>query len=432
MTLTVEKLDNANAIIKATISKKYLDNKIEIAAKNASKNMKVDGFRAGKIPVAIVKARFGDKLTQEAEGTALQELLQKGVNELGIKNSDIVGEPSIPKFEKNDDGINVEVSFSMRPTIDIEGYLDVVPEIKDKRVTAKEIDERISDLAKAQAPFEDIKTKRGLKDGDYAIFDFEGFVDGVPFEGGKAEGFNLHIGSGQFIPGFEDGMVGMKVGEEKTIAVKFPDDYQAPNLKGKDSEFKIKLHNIQQKAKVELNDETIKAMLPGQPDASLEKLKSEVKEQIKSEKMSKYYNEELKPQLIEILIEKFNFDLPTNVVDQEIDAQLNNKARTMTSEEIAELRDDIKKLEALRETFREDAVKSVKLTFIIDALARAEGVSVSDEELIQTLRYEAMMYGQDGDQLIKQYQEQNLLPMVKMSMIEDRLLTKLLDTKYKG
>jgi trigger factor len=173
-------------------------------------------------------------------------------------------------------------------------------------------------------------------------------------------------------------------------------------------------------------------MMPGVEDASLDKLKEQAKEQIKTEKMADYYNKELKPVLIESLIEKFDFDLPNGVVEAEVDNAVNTKVKDMSEDEIKELKEDSKKVDALREDAREDARKSVKLTFIIDAIANIENIKVSDEEVEQVLRYEAMMYGQDADSTLAQYKEQGLLPMVKMSMVEDRLITHLLDKKLKG
>ncbi len=290
------------------------------------------------------------------------------------------------------------------------------------------MEERIKELAEAQAPFESVEEDRGLEEGDLAVFDFEGFLNGEPFEGGKAENFELRIGSGQFIPGFEEQMKGMKKGEEKTIKVTFPEDYRNKELAGKEVEFKIKLNDIKTKKPVEINDELAKKLL-GKEDATLADFEKEVKEQIRSEKLSKLYNEELKPKLVEALVETFEFDLPESVVDQEIEMALRNKVQQMNEEELAELRENEEKVKELRESLREDATKSVKATFIVDALAKKEGVDVSDQEMMQTIYYEAMSMGQDPQQTFEYYQKQNLLPAIKMAMIEDRLLTKLLNEK---
>jgi trigger factor len=265
-----------------------------------------------------------------------------------------------------------------------------------------------------------------VRDGDMTLIDFEGFVDGVAFDGGKAEKFNLKIGSGQFIPGFEEQIIGMKYEEEKTVTVTFPAEYQSADLAGKEAEFKVTLHEIQEQVPAELNDELAKKLLQGEENATLEMLTERVKKQIESAEISKIYNEDLKPKLVEALVEKFDFALPNNIVEQEIDAKINAKAREMSEEELNSFKENPEKVEALREEVRADAVASVKATFIVDALAKKEEVTVNDQEVSQAIYYEAMMSGQDPQEVIKYYQENNLLPAVKMGMIEDKLFGKML------
>ena len=261
--------------------------------------------------------------------------------------------------------------------------------------------------------------------------DFEGFVDGEAFEGGKAEGFSLRLGSGQFIPGFEDQVIGMKKGEEKTIDVTFPENYGGAKLAGKPAQFKVKVQAIQAKEAVVIDDELAKKMLPGDENATVAVLKEKVKEQLQSEVMSTLYNDELKPNLMETFVGAFTIDLPEFIVEQEMDMALNKKARDMSEAEIAELRDDAEKVKALRETFRDDACRAVKATFIVDALARAENVIVNEQELMQTIYFEAMQMGQDPAAVYKHYQESGYLPAIQMAMIEDRVLSKLLNDTIK-
>jgi len=431
MEVNATRIDSANIKVEATIPQSDLDKKVDKIAKQAAKQMKIDGFRPGKAPVAVIKKRLGERLKQDAEAEALRDILNQASKELDLDADRIIGEPAILKFERGDDAIEVELRLSLRPEVPDMDIDDIIPEVKTPRVTKKEIEERIKGLAEAQAPFKSLEEDRGLEEGDMAVFDFEGFLDGEPFEGGKAENFELRIGSGQFIPGFEEQMKGMKKGEEKTITVTFPEDYRNEKLKGKEAQFKIKLHDIKVKEPVEIDD-ALAAKLLGKEDAKLADLEKEIKEQIRSEKLSKTYNEELKPKLVEALVEKFEFDLPESVVEQEIEMALRNKVQQMSEEELAGLRDDADKVKELRESLREDAAKSVKATFIVDALAKANGIEVSDQEMMQTIYYEAMSMGQDPQQTFEYYQKQNLLPAVKMAMIEDRLLTKLLNDKKEG
>ena len=426
MKVTVNKVDEANVIVSGTIENSAVEAAINIMAVQAGKEMKVDGFRKGKVPAHVVKKMHGDKLAQDAEGEVLKELIDAGVKEAGINPSEILGQPTFKKYDKKEDGIEVEVEVSTRPVFEAEGHMDVLPSFDRPSASDKEIEERLAEIAAEQSPYEKIKRKRMVRDGDMVVIDFEGFVDGVAFDGGKAEKFSLKIGSNQFIPGFEEQIIGMKYEEEKTITVTFPTEYQSADLAGKEAEFKVTLHEIQEQVPPELNDELAKKLLQGEGEATLETLREKVKTQIESAVISKIYNEDLKPKLVEALVAKFDFALPNNIVEQEIDAKINAKAREMDEKELNSFKDNPEKVEALREEVRADAVASVKATFIVDALASKEQVTVDDQEVSQAIYYEAMMSGQDPQEVIKYYQDNNLLPAVKMGMIEDKLFGKML------
>jgi len=420
-----KRLDDANILISGEISREDIDSKIDKIARDTGRQIKVDGFRKGKVPVHVVKKLYGDKLSEDAEGESLREMLNGAYTQAGISTSEIIGDPIFKKYDKKDDGVEVEIQICLHPKVDTKDYKKAIPEFKVPEVSENEVKERIDALLGQVAPLVSITDDRALQNGDTAVFDFEGFVDGEAFEGGKAENYELEIGSGRFIPGFEEGMIGMKKGEEKTVKVKFPDDYQAENLKGKDAEFVVKLHDIKAKGKAKLDDDAAKKITNDQ-DATVETLKASTKEQIKSEKISKRYNEEVKPELVEALVAHFEFALPENIVEQEIDNLVNQKAQNMTKEEIKAIQEDSAKLDALRDEVREDATNSVKATFIVDALAKEEKLSVNDDEVNQVLYYEALMSGQNPDEVIKYYTENNLMPAVKMSLLEDKLYSRLL------
>ncbi|MDD3008067.1 MAG: trigger factor [Arcobacter sp.] len=430
MEFNANRVDEANAVITATVAKEMIEANLDKVAKQASKTMNIQGFRKGKVPVAVVKQRFAEKLKEDAEADAVRKVLKDGLKLLNIKNEDLIGEPTVTKFDKKEEGsIEIELSVACKPNIDLGDYKSLIPEVKDIDVDIKEIDARLTEIASSSAPLEKIARKRAVKDGDFALIDFEGFVDGVAFEGGKAEKYPLQIGSGSFIPGFEEQIIGMKYDEQKDITVTFPESYQAKNLAGKEAVFKVTLHEIQEKVAPELNDEFAQKMLPGQENVTIDTLRDRVKEQMKAEEKSKYYREELKPAYLETLVERIEFALPNSVVDQEINFALNNKIRTMSEEEINALKEDASKVEEIRNELKQDAVNSVKATFIIDALAKAENVQVNDQEVMQVLYYEAMQMGQNPQEVVKQYQEAGYLPAIKMSMIEEKVISKLLDEK---
>jgi len=423
--VNVEKIDEANYKISASLENSDIASKLDRLAKEASKSVKVDGFRKGKVPVAVVKKMYGDKLEQDAEGEAIREAVEVAYKDAGIDPKDIIGNPIFEKFEENGDKKDMEIVVSLKPKIEIGDYSDVAPEFTKPEASEDEIKEEIDNIASRFTKTKSIKDDRELAEGDVAVFDFTGKLDGEAFEGGSAENFELKIGSKQFIEGFEEQLVGMKKGEERTIKVTFPEDYQAANLAGKETEFDIKLHDIKEEVAPEIDDDLAKKAL-GKDDATLDELKEHAKKIIVDTKVRKIYEDELKPKILENLIAKYDFDLPRNIVEQEIDNLTNQKAQTLSKEELEEVKSSKEKLDELRESVRDDAQNSVKATFIVDELAKAENIEVSDGEINQVLYYEALMSGQDPQKLMEYYTANNLIPVVRMGMMEDKLFAKLL------
>ncbi len=429
MQITAKKIDSANATISATIASSIVEENVNKIAKELSKTANISGFRKGKVPVTAVKSQYGEKLVQDAEAQALRDVLDGGLKELGFANDKLIGEPQVTKFDKKDDSIEVEVIVALRPEIELGDYNSLVPDFNKPKVTKKAVEDRIKELASAQTELNEVEEDRALENDDFAKFDFEGSIDGKLFDGGAAKDFSLQIGSGQFIPGFEDQMLGLKKGEEKVIKVTFPQEYGSADLAGKDAEFKVTLNAIEAKAKVIMNDKLAKKMMPNEEDATIDMLKGQVEEQIQSEELAKLYNEDLKPKVLDKLVETFNFDLPSFVVEQEIDMALNKKAGTMSEEEVNELKENQDKVTELRETFREDATRSVKATFIIDALAAKESIKVDEQEVMQTIYFEAMQTGQDPSAAYENYKKAGYIPAIQMAMVEDKVLSKMLDAK---
>lgn len=428
MEIKSNKINSANAEISATISMDEVNSNIEKIAKELAKTANVQGFRKGKVPVAIVKKQYGQKLVEDAEAESLRNVMTAGLEELKISNASLIGEPNISKFEKSDDKIEVAIKIAMRPEIELGDVASMVPDFKKPTVADKDVDARILEIASAQAPLEDIKRNRKMKLGDTAVIDFEGSIDGVLFDGGAGKDHALELGSNSFIPGFEDQLVGVKRDEEVVVKVTFPENYGG-DLANKEAEFKVKVNQIKVKAEVEINDELAQRLMQGEENASVEEMKKQIKTQLENESLSKLYQDDLKPKLLEAFVNKLSFDLPEFVVEQEIDMALNKKAGTMTEDEIKELRENADKLTELRETFRDEAVKSVRATFIIDSLAQAKEVKIEENEVMQTIYYEAMQMGQDPKKSYEQYKEAGYLPAIQMSMVEDRVLTTLLNEK---
>lgn len=420
--------NSANAVASLTVDTQTINQKIDKMAQKAAKTIKMDGFRPGKAPVAIIKKRYEAQLNEDAQQEILRDVLKTALEKIGKKQEEMIGEPIISKFDKTPSGINIVMEISFRPSLDVSGYKALIPEFKAPSVTKKELDDKKAELMELFAPVEKT-TRKVLKNGDFAKFDFEGFINGEKFEGGSAKDYMLQIGSNQFIPGFEEQMIGLKVGETKDLNVKFPNDYNAKNLAGKDAVFKVTLHEIHaKKIPEQIDEKMLKNLLPKEKEPSVEKLDESLKEQIKNQKLSKLINDELKPEFADTLVEKFKFDLPKNLIEQEIDMRFRNEWQKFSPEDMKKFREDKDALTKKRETYRDEAAKSVSLTFIIDELAKAEKISVDDKELVETIYYEAYRYGVDPKKHLESYQKQGMLPIIKMSLIEEKLFNALFAT----
>jgi len=300
--MAVEKINEANAVIKIEADNSIIDAKKEQVAKKFAKQAKVDGFRKGKVPVAVVKKMYKEAIEKEAIDEVIKEEYEAGLKLLDIKPEDIVGEPIFTKFERGEDKTEIEIKISLKPKVEIEGYEEVIPEVELPKVTDEEIDAKIAEYAKEVAKPVD-SDKEVVEDGDIAVIDFEGFIDGKEMENGSADNYPLEIGSNSFIPGFEEQVKGMKVGEEKEIIVKFPEEYTAKEIAGKDATFKVKLNKIQTKEIPEVNDELAKELLKIE-EATVETLKEEIKKELLAVKKAEVFAPK-KEELVDALLAKF-------------------------------------------------------------------------------------------------------------------------------
>ncbi len=421
MEVKARQLDSVNASACVKIPSEDIQAELQNLAKKASKTLKIDGFRPGHVPVAVVLKRYEQGLRSDAEQKLLKDALNNTLKELKKDSKELVGEPYFEKFDRKDEEIDLEFVLSFRPEIRLDDYEKYIPKYEEPGATEKEKDEKKAELLRAHASLEPVREKRALKEGDFAKFDFEGFLNGETFEGGTAKDYVLEIGSKQFIPGFEEGMIGLKIGEEKDIKLSFPKDYAAKHLAGKEVVFKVKLNEISELKIPELNDELLKKMLPNEKEVSTKLLEEKIEEQIKNDKLLKLIDEELKGKFAEALIEHYNFDLPRGIVEQEINLQFRNAWARLSEEERKELTQDKEKAKEKREAFKDEAEKSVKLTFIIDELARLRKVDISEQELVQAIYFEAYRNGFNPKEHLENYKKQGALPAIKMALIEQKL-----------
>ena len=413
MKVTVKKVDDINFIISGEVQNSVIEEKVAKLKEEMLVVPKEDQVSS-------------EKIEQDAAGAAFKEFIQAGVKEANIDIESLLGQPALKKYEQKDESVYFEVELSTSPFIDTNiSYEDAIPAFTKPVADEKAIEEKLSVFVKQQAPFKPLETPKAVENGDVAVIDFEGFLDGVAFEGGSAQRFNLQIGSGSFIPGFEEQLIGMEYGEERSIQVTFPSDYQSTDLAGKETTFAVKLHEIQEQ-KAEEPDDAFAQKILRDPNATVTTLREKFADQVVSEEVSRIYMSELKPKIVAGLLEKFDFTLPNNVVEQEIDARVSQISRSFTQEQHEEYTKNKGKFMELRESLRDEARKTIKIALIVEALAKKEGIDVHEQEVHAALGYQAMMTGQDATELVKYYEENNLMQSAKLGLTEDKLFGMLL------
>ena len=420
MQVSVEKIDDINMVLSGSIENTLREEKLATLkeqAQNAPKTNE-DGSE--------VETPTQEILEQNAQSELLQAFIETGLKEANVDVESILGQPGFKTYEKREDSTYLEIQVATSPIIDTDiSYADIVPVYEKPKANAQQIEQKLLDMALQHAPFTAIQTPRAVALDDVTVIDFEGFLDGVAFEGGSAQKFNLKVGSGSFIPGFEEQLIGMNYGEEKMISVTFPENYQSTDLAGKQTQFKVTLHEIQEQKAI-TPDDTFAQKVLNDEKASLEMLKTKLSDQVSSQSLSQLYNDELKPKLIEGLLTKFDFTLPINVVDQEIDAKVYEILQKMSQEEQAKYKEDKEGFHALRESVRKEAEDGIKTALIIEALAKKEGLEADEQEVLSALYYQAMMSGQDAQELVNYYKENNLMTSAKMGLTQDKLFGKML------
>lgn len=370
-----------------------IQSKVESRIRSLAKTAKIDGFRKGKVPVSHIRAQYGAGIQQEVindviRDTVFQVLADKKVRAVGV--------PSIDDVKLENDFLVYQASVEIMPEVQVKGLDEIEVERQMATVSDEDVDTMIENLQKQRQTFE---TKDGeLGDGDEATFDFEGSIDGEKFEGGSAEDFRLVIGSGQMIPGFEDGMKGMKAGEERTIKVTFPEDYQAENLKGKEADFKITLKEVKEAKLPELNDEFFE--LFGVTEGGLDKLKTDVRKNMEREIKNAARNQ-VKQAAFDALVDKNEFDVPNAMLAAEIDRQRNLMLQRF-AQQFGANPNTFDKNMLPDELFEDQALRAVRLGVLVGQIIDKQKLEV-DQERVTAFIAEAAENYEDPNEVIEYY-----------------------------
>ena len=401
MRTTTKKLENAVTQIKVTFDKKEWAEAQDAALKRLATRVKLDGFRPGKAPVAMIKARLGKQAIYDE---ATDQILQKRYADI-MKKAEVapIAQPTLNIDSVDNDNLKITILCPVKPEVELGEYKGL--EVKKGRVTVakKDIEAQVENY---RHQFAELTTKENgeVAKGDTVVMDFEGFIDGEAFEGGKAENHSLEIGSGQFIPGFEDQMIGMTCENEKDVVVTFPEDYQATELAGKEATFKVTVHEIKEKVLPEADDELAKDGVE-----TLDQLKDHIKTQLKSQKETEVENKFFSD-LTSALIECCKVEDSEALLNSELDTMLREVEMNLQQQGLSfELYEQFtgKNKDAIKADLTDQAKDRVKLNLILAAIVEAENIEVTDEERNSELETIANTYNRDLEE-IKQIFAQNM------------------------
>ena len=397
MSIKVEKTDKNNEVkLSFTIEAAKFEEAIQKVYVKSAKYFNIPGFRKGKAPYKIVEKQYGAQIFYEdAFNEVVPEIFEKEVKEAGLE---VVSRPDIDitQMEKGKDLIFTAV-VQTKPEVKLGKYKGIELKKVEYTVEDKDVDHEIHHMQERNARLVNVEDRPVEKD-DTTIIDFEGFVDGVAFEGGKAENHELVIGSNTFIPGFEDQIIGMKIDEEKDINVTFPEEYFSKDLAGKPAVFKVKLHEIKKKELPEVDDEFAKDVSEFD---TIKELKDSIKEKLEEENKSKakYETEE---EAIKTVCENTEIDIPSGMVETETDNMIRDIEQRLQYQGLnfAQYLQMMGKTETdMRKEMEEQALRQVKTKLVLEAIVANEKIEASDEEVKAKLEEMATTYGRDVKEL---------------------------------
>lgn len=417
MSVKVEKTDKTNEVkLEFTVEAAKFEEAIQTVYKKSARYFKIPGFRNGKAPFKMVEKMYGIQIFYEdAFNEVAPEVYEEGLKEANIE---AVSKPviDITQIEAGKDLIFTAV-VQTKPEVTLGKYKGIEIKKHEYTVSDEDVEHELGHMAEKNARLVSVED-RPVENGDITVIDFEGFVDGKAFEGGKAENHELTIGSNTFIPGFEEQIVGMKIDEERDINVKFPEEYFSKDLAGKDSVFKIKLHEIKKKEMPEINDELAKDISEFD---TIDELKASIREKQEkdNEAKAKYETEE---DAIKTVCENAKVEIPSGMIETEID-NMEKDIETRLSYQGMKLDDYLQMIgktkESFRDEYKEQAERQVKSRLVLEAIAEDAKVEVPVDDISAKISEMANAYGQKAEELEK---NENLVNYVKESLKTEKTI----------
>ncbi len=392
----VKNVHDINVKIEGDTWKKALDHVFE----EKRKTVKVDGFRKGKVPRNIFEKKFGkEALYLDAADHVIQDAYLKALEEF---KEDPIVKPTVDLKNISEDGAEFVFTFTSKPEVKVNKYKGLKVKPEKVEVTEDEINHELGHLLER---YTELVTKDGkVENGDIAIIDFEGFKDGVAFDGGKGENYNLEIGSNTFIPGFEEKIIGMKTGEEKDLDLTFPEDYGAKDLAGKDVIFKVKVNEIKQKQTRELDEDFFDDLGMEGVDTE-EKLREQIKNSISAQKEFEVENKYV-DDLLEAVGKNVDVDIPEAMVEEEVDRLMGRFAEQMKMQGISldlyyQFTGSTEK--DLRAQMETEGFKNVLYRLMLEEISKLEKVEVTDEEAEKNAEELAEKYQMSKEDFLKEF-----------------------------
>ena len=422
MSIKVEKTENTNELkLTFNVPAETFDAGMKKVYAKTAKYFNIPGFRKGKAPMALVEKTYGSEIFYEDTfNEIVPEIYEKEIEENKLE---IVSKPEIDIVQI---GKGKELIFTAivqtKPEVKLGKYKGIELEKVEHKIMAKDVNQELQKMAEKNARLISVENE-AVKEKDIAVIDFEGFVDGVAFEGGKAENHELEIGSKTFIPGFEDQVIGMKVDEEKDINVKFPEEYFSKELAGKDATFKVKLHEIKRKELPKIDDEFAKDVSEFD---TLKELKDSIKEKLQTESANKakYETEE---NAIKAVCDATDIQIPSGMVETEIDNMMRD-IETRLSYQGLNMKQYLQMIgkseEDMRKEYAEQAKTSVKSRLVLDAIVKAEKLEASIDEISEKIKEMAENYGKKAEEL---QNNEHLINYIKENMAAEKAIKFVVD-----
>jgi len=415
MQVSVETTKGLERRITISVPAETVDVEVKNRLRQVSKTQRINGFRPGKVPPSVIQKRYGKSVRQEVAGEIMQRSF---VDAIVAEKINPAGRPSfVAKSNEDGKALEFEATFEVYPEVALKDLESITIERPAVEVTDTDLDEMFETLQKQHQTWKE--NKRKTKKGDKLTLDFTGRIDGEEFEGGKAEGFELELGAGRMIPGFEKEVTGMKAGEEKTISVTFPDDYHAENLKGKAAEFDIVVHKTEGAVLPEINDEFAK--LFGVEEGGVEALREEVGKNMARE-LNQAVKAKVKEQVLDGLLSSHEVDVPAALVAQEVDV-LRQQAMQRFQGQM-----DPKNLPELpSEMFKEQAERRVKIGLLLGEVIKVNELKVNDAKVDELIATAASAY-EDPKEVIEYYaNNKELMQQMQNVALEEQAVEHLVE-----